>query len=180
MENQEEQVTEEGQGTDRVFIILVAVLGGLLVLGFGAFVAWAVFIAPNMRANIEARNEAIFATNTAVAIAGAATETGAVTPTPTYTPSPTDTPIPTDTPTLAPATETLTPAPPTETSTPAPPTETATPEATATAVLTTPADQSGSADEGVPDTGVGILGGAALASGLVFLLAIVRHLRKTV
>lgn len=163
MENQEEQVTQEEQGTDRTFITLVAVLGGLLVLGIGAFVAWALFIAPNMRANIESQNEAIFATNTAVAIAAAATETAAVTPTPTNTPTPTDTPIPTDTPTPRPATDTPTPAP------------------TATLAFGTSGTggQSGSVSKGMPDTGVGVLGGASLAGGLAFLLILVRRLRQT-
>jgi hypothetical protein len=162
MENQDEQVTQEEQGTDRTFITLVAVLGGLLVLGIGAFVAWALFIAPNMRANIESQNEAIFATNTAVAIAAAATETAAVTPTPTNTPTPTDTPIPTDTPTPPPATDTPTPAP------------------TATLALGTSGagGQSGSVSKAMPDTGVGVLGGAALAGGLAFLLILVRRLRQ--
>ncbi|MFO7741062.1 MAG: hypothetical protein R6X31_02005 [Anaerolineae bacterium] len=163
MENQEEQVTQEDQGTDRAFITLVAVLGGLLVLGIGAFVAWALLIAPNMRANIESQNEAIFATNTAIAIAAAATETAAVTPTPTNTPVPTDTPIPTDTPT------------------PPPPSNTPTPEATATLALGTPSagGESGSVSKGMPDTGIGVLGGAALAGGLAFLMILVRRLRST-
>jgi len=163
MENQEEQVSQEEQGTDRTFITLVAVLGGLLVLGIGAFVAWMLFIAPNMRANIESQNEAIYATNTAVAIAAAATQTAAVTPTSTNTPVPTDTPIPTDTPTPPPATDTPTP------------------EATATLALGTPGagGQSGSVSKAMPDTGVGILGGAALGGGLLLLLMLVRRLRTT-
>jgi cell division septation protein DedD len=163
MENQEEQVTQEEQSTDRTFITLVAVLGGLLVLGIGAFVAWALLIAPNMRANIESQNESTFATNTAIAVAAAATQTAAVTPTPTNTPMPTDTPVPTNTPTPPPATDTPTPAP------------------TATLALGTPeaGGQGGSVSKAMPDTGVGVLGGAALAGGLGLLLVLVRRLRKT-
>jgi len=163
MENQEEQVTQEEQSTDRTFITLVAVLGGLLVLGIGAFVAWALLIAPNMRANIESQNESTFATNTAIAVAAAATQTAAVTPTPTNTPTPTDTPVPTNTPTPPPATDTPTPAP------------------TATLALGTPeaGGQGGSVSKAMPDTGVGVLGGAALAGGLGLLLVLVRRLRKT-
>jgi hypothetical protein len=165
MENPEETTQEEGSnGTNRSFVILVAVLGGLLVLGIGAFVAWALLIAPRIRQDVEARNEAIFATNTAIAVAAAATETAAVPPTATNTPVPTDTPPPTLTSTARPATDTPEPE---------------TPEATATLGLATP-EMNGEDDEGaVPDTGVGVLGGVALAVGLAFLLVLVRRLRKT-
>ncbi len=162
MENQEEIIQEEG--TNRSFVILVAVLGGLLVLGIGAFVAWAFLIAPGMRADLESKNEAAFATNTAVAIAEAATQTAAVTPTATDTPVPTNTPIPTATPTP--------PPPPTS--------EPETPEATATIGQQTP---EASLEEGsggsMPETGIGIMGGAALAGGLAFLLVLVRRMRRT-
>lgn len=166
MENQPqtapEEATPEGGAS---FTILVAVLGGLLVLGIGAFVAWALLIAPRMRANVESQNEAIRATNTAIAVAAAATQTAAVTPTPTDTPVPTDTPIPTDTPT---------PRPPTATPEPE------TPEATATLGLGTPETTEGAnVGSTMPNTGVGILGGAVLAGGLSFLLILVRRLRKT-
>lgn len=163
MENQEETTQEEG--TNRTFVILAAVLGGLLVLGIGAFVAWGLLIAPRMRQDIEAQNEAIRATNTAIAIAAAATETAAVTPTPTDTPMPTDTPIPTDTPTPRPATATPEPE---------------TPEPTATLGFGTPlATAVGGQQGGMPETGVGVIGGAALAAGLGVLLILVRRLRKT-
>ena len=163
MENQDQGTIQEEQN-NRSFVILVAVLGGLLVLGIGAFAAWALLIAPRMRADIEAQNEAIFATNTAVAIAAAATETAAVTPTPTETPVPTDTPPPTDTPT---------PVPPTAT------TATETPEATATLSLETPALDEDSDSTAIPDTGLGVLGGIAVTGGLAFLLILVRRLRRT-
>jgi hypothetical protein len=163
-EQEQEQALQEA-GANRTFIILVAALGGLLVLGIGAFVAWAVFIAPNVRADIESQNEATFATNTAVAIAAAATETAAA-----FTPTPTDTPIPTDTPV------------PTVTPTPAPPTDTPEPEPTATLLSGTP--EAGMADSSagsgsMPETGVGVLAGAALAGGLALLLILVRRLRRT-
>jgi hypothetical protein len=161
MENQEEIIQEEG--TNRSFIILVAVLGGLLVLGIGAFVAWAFLIAPGMRADIESKNEAAFATNTAVAIAEAATQTAAVTPTATDTPVPTNTPIPTATPT----------PPPTDTPEPE------TPEATATIGQTPEASREEGSGGSMPETGIGILGGAAIAGGLTFLLVLVRRMRRT-
>lgn len=165
IESQEEESIQE-EGNNRRFLILVAVLGGLLVLGIGAFVAWALFIAPGMRADIEAQNEAIFATNTAIAIAAAATQTAAVTPTPTDTPVPTDTPIPTNTPT---------PPPPTPTDTPD---LEETLEATATISMGTPVGGQQGGPGSMPDTGIGILGGVALTGGLAFLLILIRRLRK--
>lgn len=156
-----EQIAQE-EGNNRSFVILVAALGGLLVLGIGAFVAWALLVAPGMRAGVDSQNEAVFATNTAIAIAAGATETAAVTPTSTDTPVPTHTPRPTST------------ATPVETATP----EEETPEATATLTLQTPTAAAGENSAGtVPNTGIGILGGAALAGGLAFLLVLVRRLR---
>jgi hypothetical protein len=162
-EEQEEEQAPQESGSNRTFIILVAVLGGLLVLSLGAFVAWAVFIAPNMRADIDSLNESAFATNTAVAVAAAATQTVAA-----FTPTPTDTPIPTDTPL------------PTDTLTPRPPTDTPEPEPTATLLPEATEEAEGSlGGGGMPDTGVGVLAGAALAGGLAFILMLVRRLRKT-
>ncbi len=162
MENPEETTQEEGK--NRSFVILVAVLGGLLVLGIGAFVAWALLIAPRIRQDVESQNEAIFATNTAIAIAAAATETAAVTPTPTDTPVPTDTPPPTATPTSRPTTNTP---------------ESETPGPTATLSLATPETNGEENAAAVPDTGIGLMGGVALAIGLAFILILVRRLRKT-
>jgi len=163
MENQEDTIQEEG--TSRSFVILVAVLGGLLVLGIGAFVAWALLIAPRIRADVETRNETVYATNTAIAIAAAATETAATTPTPTDTPIPTDTPLPTATPTARPATATAEPE---------------TPQPTATLGVES-AEAEGETEAGaVPDTGIGVLAGAALAGGLAVVLLLVRRMRKTV
>lgn len=210
MESQEEQVIQE-DGANQTFIVLVAVLSGLLVLGIGAFVAWMVFIAPRMRADIEAQHEAVFATNTAVAIAAAETRAAVDaalqtetpretdTPLPTETPVPTNTPIPTDTPIPAETpvpTETPMPTdtpvptdtpmptdtpPPTDTPSPtdAPAaTDTPTPEPTAT-VAPGAGGNDESVGETVPETGVGVLGGAALAGALAFALMLVRRLRKS-
>jgi hypothetical protein len=162
-EGEGEQAAQEG-GWNRAFIILVAALTGLLVMAAGAFVAWRVFIAPQRRADIESRSQATFATNTALAVAAAANQTAAAS-----TSAPTDTPIPTDTPV------------PAETVTPRPPTDTPEPESTATLPSETPegAEVAGAVESvGMPDTGVGVLAGAALGGGLAFLLFLVRRLRK--
>jgi len=163
---EEGEQAPEGARSNRTFIILVAVLGGLLVLAIGAFVAWAAFIAPNVRADIESQNEATFATNTAVAIALAGTQTVAA-----YTATPSDTPVPTSTPF------------PTSTASPRPPTDTPEPQITATVLAETPtsevAEESGSAESGaMPETGIGVLAGVLLAGGLAVLLVLVRRMRS--
>jgi len=171
-EGEEEVAAEEG--ANRTFIILVSALGGLLAVAICAFVLWAFLIAPRMRADIETQNQAILATNTAVAATTEA-EMAEALPTPTETIAPTETPRPTRTrpPTATAAPETPTTAPeeaaaaPTATLSPA-----ATPRPTST-----PRPVSA---EGVPDTGIGTLGAGALAVGLLFLLIVVRRMRRAV
>lgn len=158
MENQEEVTQSQDGSNNRTFVMLVAVLGGLLVLGIGAFVAWAFVIAPRMRADIETRNESIFATNTAVAVAAAATETHAATATATNTPVPTSTLTPSATPSSPPAT--------------------ATEEPTPTLSFETPRTENESEPEEIPKTGLGVLGGAVLVGGLTVLLVLIRRLRE--
>ena len=180
----DEEVEDEAaaeEGANRTFIILVGALSGLLALGICAFVAWAFLINPRMRASIEATNAAV------LTVAEATTEIPPATtqapPEVTEPPAPTDTPRPaqTDTPTEAP--EATEPAEATEEpAATAPPAEvaegpTATPRPTATR-RPTATPRAGSDD--VPDTGVGLLGASALAVGLVFLLAIVRRIRRAV
>ncbi|MGD2146901.1 MAG: hypothetical protein PVH41_09430 [Anaerolineae bacterium] len=164
-EEEEEQAPERAR-SNRTFVILVAVLGGLLVLAIGAFVAWAAFIAPNLRADIESQNEATFATNTAVAVALAGTETAAA-----YTPTPTDTPVPTNTPF------------PTSTASPRPSTDTPEPQPAATVLAETPTSEVaevGATEESgaMPETGVGVLAGVLLGGGLAVLLVLVRRIRR--
>lgn len=165
--DEEEEFAAE-EGANRTFIILVAALGGLLALGICAFVAWAVYFGPRMRAGTQAEVETVQQTNTAVAIAKAETATAGVKPTATDTSTPTPTETPTSTPT-----DTPTPAPETDTPTPSG-TEEPTPTLRPTA---TPTESAG--DEEVPETGIGTLGVGAAAIGLAFLLFVVRRLRKS-
>jgi len=180
VEEEEEEEAAEEEGANRTFIILVAALGGVLALGICAFVVWAVILGPRMTADRVAQNQAILATNTAVAEAAertaAAVEAAEPTPVPTETTAPTNTPRPT-----------RTKAP---TATPGPEELTATPGEVAEAVTGTPAPtptrrptatpRPAAAEEGVPDTGIGTLGASALALGLVLLLVVVRRLRRAV
>ncbi len=161
----EEFLAEEEERPNRTFIILVAAMGGILALGICAFVVWALVGNRWIQDRIQAQNQAIQATNTAVAVAVAETATADAQPTATLTPAPTDTP------TLTP-TRTPTPKPPHATSSPTPataePTATRRPTATSTTGSASP-----------PETGIGALGASVLAVGLLFLLVVVRRLRRT-
>lgn len=173
MEEEEEAAATEEEGANRTFIILVAALGGLLALGICAVIVWAVLLGPRMRADREIQNQAILATNTAIAVALAETQTSEALPTPTETMAPTDTPPPTPTeaPTATPGLETPTAPGEIAEVTTTPPTTVPTRRPTATPRPT---------GEGqVPDTGIGMLGGGAMAVGLLFLLILVRRMRRT-
>ncbi|OQY24664.1 MAG: hypothetical protein DRI77_02595 [Chloroflexi bacterium] len=180
--DEEEEVVAE-EGANRTFIILVGALGGLLAVGICMFAVWAFVINPRMTADRVAQNQSIEATNTAVAQAAAA---AAETPTEVAEPSavPSDTPEPT--PTMAPATVAPTEATPAGAATG--PTAAATqagatveptvnPNPTATRHPT--ATPKASKDE-MPGTGIGTLGASALALGLLFLLIMVRRVRRAV
>jgi len=168
--DEEEEAAEE-EGANRTFIILVAAMGGVLILGICAFVAWAL-IGPRIAGDRTAQNQAIEATNTAVAAMAEAmeieTETTGVAPTDTATPLPTNIPPPTLT------------KPPTAT----PVSATATSEGEEVAQIPTatrqPTATPRSSGEGVPNTGIGALGGSALAVGLLFLLIVVRRMRRAI
>ena len=125
------------------------------------------FIGPRAADSIEVQNQAIEATNAARAAAVAETETAAALP--TATTGPTDTPVPTNTPR------------PTATK---PPTVAPTQVVTGTAAelaqemtitrqpIATPTGQV------VPDTGIGTLGAGAAGAGLLFLIVLVRRMRR--
>jgi hypothetical protein len=165
-EGEEEEGTEE-QRTNRTFIILVGALGGLLALAICVFVAWMLIIGPRAADSIEEQNQAIEATNAARSAAVAATETAAALPTATAVP--TDTPLPTNTPR---------------------PTATKPPTVAPTAVVTgtvgevaqeltiSPQPTASSMGRAVPETGIGVLGAGVAGAGLVFLIAVVRRMRR--
>lgn len=201
-EDEEEEAIEE-EGSNRTFIILAASLGGLLLVTVCIFVIWAVVINPRMAADRAAQNQAIQATNEAmlaaagmltdtVPLEGTATEAADIAPTdappePTNTPEPpTPTPRPAATDTPVPEEPIATPgeagdATPAETveATPAEVAEAGTatprPEATQRATATPRPDKTG-----VPETGIGTLAASVLAMGLLFLLFVVRSMRRAV
>jgi len=184
--DEEEEAIEE-EGSNRTFIILVGALGGLLAVSICVFVVWAFIINPRMTADRVAQNNAIEATNEALlAAAGMVTGTAQLeeAAADTRVPPPTDTPVP---PTNTPRPATATPVPETPTmaseeaaeATPAEvaQADTATPRPTQTPRVT-PTPRPGKT--GVPETGLGTLGAGALGVGLLFLLFVVRRIRRAV
>ncbi len=186
----------EGEGQNKMFLIGVAVLGGLLLIAIIAFVLWAAVLNPRMQADRDVQNQAIIATNQAVQIALDATATADAMPTATPLPEePENTPTPTATatPVIAPtATPTSTPEPleppengngeqpPDDDEGPetAEPRRTATPTRTPTATRTPSAPATGTDDNGeLAETGMGevILVVAGLL--LIGVLFVARRLR---
>jgi len=186
--DEEEEAAEE-EGANRTFIIIVAAMGGLLALGICAIIVWA-FFGPRMAQERLAENAAIETANAAML---ATTEVEAVTPeglegetltaeaqaavaeatVPTDTPQPT----PTKAPTVAATQETPTATPAEVAAEEA--TATATPRPTAT-TRPTATPRTSASGESVPTTGIGALGGGVLAVGLLFLLIVVRRMRRPV
>ena len=180
----EEEEAAEDEGANRTFVILVGALGGLLALGICAFIAWALWLSPQRRLASEAIDQSIQATNTALVEEASVEEpeteamTGTIPPTEEVeqdeaTTSPTDTPRPTATepPTATPEPTEITTGTPAEVAAAL----TDTPEPTATR---RPTATSRASSEGVPDTGLGALGAGAVGAGLLFLLVLVRRMRR--
>ena len=194
--DEEEEAVEE-EGSNRTFIILVAVLGGLLAVGICAFAIWAVVISPR-RTDRVAENHSIQTSNAQVAqtveplpIDEGAEETAiseateeAAEPTERATTAATEEAAPTE----QPSAETATPAQVAEGASPTDE-STATLQPTATRRATITARPEGAeststsggtaGSEDLPSTGIGAFGAAALAAGLLFLLLVVRRLRRT-
>ena len=180
----EEPVEGEGEGQNRLFIIAVAVMSGVLLIGVIAFCAWVLFVG-----GFIGGGDAADVTPTADAAALAAlTETvafeetttaEAAEPTEASTPTeaaPTNTPRPTDTPTTA-AGESPTP----EVS----PVVTQTEEAGGVGEITptmgprtSPTSPGGTpGPDTVSDTGIGAFTAVIVAIGLLLLLVTARRLR---
>jgi len=131
IDNSELSETPEGEGSNRTFIIIAAILGGLFLVGLCAVIVFAGFILPSQRNTRATAQAAILATNTQMVLAatGSAMPTNTPLPTPTF--PPTNTPAASPTPLVA---DTATPAP---SPTPLPPTETLPPAETAAGTTAT-------------------------------------------
>lgn len=178
-----DETVSSGASSNRTFIIVAGILGGILLLALIAIAAYAVVILPGRDTNQQTQVAAINATNTAIAEQSQQTaiaKQATLTPTNTATLPPTETPLPTATvtntpvvaPTNTPVSESPTPDPATQTvaallTQQAGGGEEATPIATATAL---------------PDTGFGDDFGAPtlllLAAVLVAVIILSRRLRS--
>jgi cytoskeletal protein RodZ len=199
-----EEAEEGDEKPNRTFIILVAVMGGLLLVGILAFCVWAFAFGPDL---LNRRTVASDQTPAAIAEAAQTATAAAVLTAVVETPAPTEAP---PTPPEATATEELTRAP---TASPTPKPETAEPTgenpgetgttATVTGAGATPANHSsptatvsattrsktpGGNNNGTPSptepvegdiqqTGFGVFTGIILAGGLLVLLFVARRLR---
>jgi cytoskeletal protein RodZ len=154
---------EADERQNRGFIILVAAMSGMLLIGIIAFCAWVVIVGRGYLGG--AATTADTPTPPVVTeVAGTEEATLEATPTESVEPTPTSRPAPTATRTPTPIV-TMTASPvPVET----PTTRTA---ATFTVTATPPADSS------TPETGIGAFAAIGAALGLVALLALVRRLR---
>lgn len=170
----EEAAEEAGERQNRTFIILVAVMGGLLLIGIIAFCVWlltvgrGVILGGQAAVPPAAPSEEITAGMAETATAEAALALTPTLPEPTATPEPSPTPVP-PTPTLPPtiAAPQVTPTPrvtPAVAATSPPAAGVASP--TPTVVPSPP-----------PQTGIGAYTALILAAGLIILLVISRRLR---
>ena len=196
-EEEAEAQVDQVQGQNRVFIIAVAVLGGLLVCALISFGVWALVL--NRPQQAAPPPTEVAASPTAEMVVEATSTPAA--PEATNTPQPTDTPEPTSTPVLGPtatptaegggddplavggaatATEPAEEATPTATQEPRrTPTPTRTPRATATPRVTGAGTSLGGNSGQLSQTGLGewLLIGAAVL--LVGVMITARRLRRT-
>lgn len=180
-----EETISTSRGSNRTFLIVAGILGGILLIALLAIAAYAVLYLPGREPSQQTQVAGINATNTAVAEEAQLTAVGKqITLTPTFTATstptvtPTMTPSSTSTPVLAP---TNTPEP-TDEGTPDPATE------TVEALLT---QQAGGADDGtpipistaLPDTGFaddfGVPGLFLVAGILMVIIILSRRLRAS-
>jgi hypothetical protein len=172
------------RGSNRTFLIVAGILGGILLLALLAIAAYAVLILPARDTGQQTQAAEIIATNTAIAeeaqltaIAKQVTMTPTITSTspPTDTPTPSLTPTRTSTPVLAP-TNTLEPG--------------EDPAATATVAALLTQQAGGGAEDtpvptatALPDTGFaddfGVPGLALIAGVLMVIIILSRRLRSS-
>jgi hypothetical protein len=147
-----EPEVEGGEGRNRLFIIIVIGLAGMLVCGLLGVGGYMLFIRPRGDQSAIATREAVAQRATLIAQQATSTPTATATSPalPTAPPSPT----------------------PTQTQTPLP-----TQEGTNTPVVPPAATSTPTWDGGTPDTGVGGLAAVLLAAGLVVLVFAVRKVR---
>jgi len=169
----EAEAEEAGERQNRTFIILVAVMGGLLLIGILAFCVWMFVVGRGVLTGGQAAipptatpEEVVVAAETVTAAETATAEAAQASPEPTATPTPSPTPVPpspTPLPTIAAPQVTPTPQ---VTATPGGTGPTPVPTYTPTVTPSPPAQ-----------TGIGAYTALILAAGLLILLVISRRLR---
>jgi len=184
-----EETISTSRGSNRTFLIVAGILGGILLIALLAIAAYAVLILPNQGTNQQTQVAEINATNTAIAQEAQLTAIARqVTFTPTLTatlpPTATSTPEPTNT-----ATPVLAPTSTEEPVDGTPPTPDLDATATVAALLT---QQAGATDEptpiptstALPDTGFaddfGVPGLALIAGVLLVIIILSRRLRTSI
>lgn len=183
-----EETISTTRGSNRTFLIVAGILGGILLIALLAIAAYAILILPGSDTRRQTQAAEINATNTAIAQEAQLT---AIARQVTFTPTFTATLPPTETPTLVP-TGTATPVlAPTNTPEPGEGTPT-TPDTAATATVAALLTQQASETEeptpiptstALPDTGFaddfGVPGLALIAGVLLVIIILSRRLRTT-
>jgi cytoskeletal protein RodZ len=171
------------RGSNRTFLIVAGILGGILLIALLAIAAYAVLVLPGREPGQQTQAAEIIATNTAIAEQAQLT---AIAKQVTMTPTHTATLPPSDTPTLTPS-STATPvlAP---TNTPTPTSGTPDPAATATVAALLTQQAGGGATlvptaTALPDTGFaddfGVPGLVLIAGVLLVIIILSRRLRTS-
>ena len=180
-----EESISSSRGSNRTFLIVAGILGGILLLALLAIAAYAVLILPSRDTGQQTQAAEIIATNTAIAEQAQLTAIAkqvTVTPTFTATSAPTDTPTPSLTPSST-STPVLAP-----TNTPTPDDGTPDPAASATVAALLTQQAAGGATlvptaTALPDTGFaddfGVPGLALIAGVLMVIIILSRRLRTT-
>jgi cytoskeletal protein RodZ len=179
----DEDSISTSRGSNRTFLIVAGILGGILLIALLAIAAYAVLVLPGRDTNQQTQAAEIIATNTAIAEQAQLT---AIAKQVTMTPTNTSTLPASDTPTLTPS-STSTPvlAP---TNTPTPSDGTPDPAATATVAALLTQQAGGGATliptaTALPDTGFaddfGVPGLVLIAGVLVVIIILSRRLRTS-
>lgn len=182
-----EDAISTSRGSNRTFLIVAGILGGILLIALLAIAGYAVLILPGRDTGQQTQAAEIIATNTAIAEQAQLTAIAKQT---TMTPTFTATSPPTDTPTITPSSTSTPVLAPTNTNTPVPEDVTPDPAATATvaALLTQQAAGGGGATPiptatALPDTGFaddfGVPGLALIAGVLMVIIILSRRLRSS-
>ncbi|MEJ2446372.1 MAG: hypothetical protein P8Y37_00300 [Anaerolineales bacterium] len=179
----DEDSLSTSRGSNRTFLIVAGILGGILLIALLAIAAYAVLVLPGRDTNQQTQAAEIIATNTAIAEQAQLT---AIAKQVTMTPTNTATLPPSDTPTLTPSSTSTPVLAPTNTPTPSD----GTPDPAATATVAALLTQQAGGDAtlvptatALPDTGFaddfGVPGLVLIAGVLVVIIILSRRLRTS-